>query len=407
MPAYLSPLFNEPQVDANGNPLAGGKLNTYLAGSVSTPATAYTSSAGTVPQANPIVLNSRGVPDNPIWLAGGVAYKFVLQDASGVTLAPTLDNVQGINDPAAVASTQSEWVTLAAAPTFLSATSFSVPGDQTGTLQVARRLKTTNAGGLVYSTITTSTFAAGVTTVVMSNDASTLDAGLSAVSYGLLASVHDSVPRNIGALHGMQVISATGPYTPTPGTTSVVVELAGGGGAGGGTAATSAGQLASGAGGAAGGYAKSRLTAGFAGATVTIGAGGVAVSGATGGNGGTTSFGALFSATGGVGGSLGSAVAASTQIGAGASAGGSGVGGNMVNAAGESGQSGLLLTSNALSGAGGSSFFGGGAPQVAASAGAVAVSLGSGGGGAASQASTAARAGGNGAAGLCIVWEYA
>lgn len=193
MPAYLSPLFNEPQSDANGAPLAGGLLFTYLAGSVNTPATTYTSSAGTVPQANPIVLNSRGCPDNPVWLAAGVAYKFVLQDSGGNTLAPTFDNVQGINDPAATSS-QTEWASFAATPTFLTATTFSVPGDQTATLQQGRRVRTANASGFVYSTITGAVFS-GVTTVTVVNDGATLDAGLSAVSYGLLAASNPSVPQ--------------------------------------------------------------------------------------------------------------------------------------------------------------------------------------------------------------------
>lgn len=47
----LSPLFNDAQLDSSGNPLSGGKLFTYAAGS-STKQTTYTSSAGSVAQAN-------------------------------------------------------------------------------------------------------------------------------------------------------------------------------------------------------------------------------------------------------------------------------------------------------------------------------------------------------------------
>jgi hypothetical protein len=193
MSAYLCPLFNEPESDANGNPLSGGKIFTYAAGST-TPATTYTSSAGTVPQANPVILNSRGVPDSPLWLAGGTSYKFVLQDANGVTLSPTFDNVQGINDPSATTA-QDQWVALPVTPTFLSATTFSVPGDQTATLQVGRRLKSTNSGGTVHSTITAATFATVTTVTVISDSSASLDSGLSAVSYGLLSASNPSLPQ--------------------------------------------------------------------------------------------------------------------------------------------------------------------------------------------------------------------
>lgn len=215
MPAYLSPLFNEPQSDANGNPLSGGKIFTYVGGSVSTPAATYTSSTGTVPQANPIILNSRGVPDNPIWLTGGAAYKFVLQDANGNTLAPTFDNVQGINDPAAVSS-QSEWTPLAATPTFLTATTFSVPGDQTGTLQPGRRLRTSNSGGVLFSTIFSAVFTT-VTTVTVVNDGASLDSGLSSVSYSILSATNPSVPQvqypepNNRIINGACLVSQYGP----------------------------------------------------------------------------------------------------------------------------------------------------------------------------------------------------
>ena len=81
--------------DNNGVPLAGGEIYTYLAGT-STPATTYTTSAGTVAQANPIVLDSAGrVPTGgEIWLTEGVTYKFVVKTSAGVTLG-TYDNVPG------------------------------------------------------------------------------------------------------------------------------------------------------------------------------------------------------------------------------------------------------------------------------------------------------------------------
>lgn len=203
---YLSPIGNDSQVDANGEPYSGGKIYTYTAGS-DTPKTTYTSSAGSVAQANPIILNSRGMPASPIWLATG-AYKLVLQTSAGVTVW-TLDNISGIND---VASSVSEWVASGLTPTYLSATTFSLVGDQTAIFQVGRRLRTTNTAGTVYSTITASAFAA-VTTVTVVNDGSTaLDSGLSAVSYALLSATSPSVPNYIvGTFTGTLTGGSTSP----------------------------------------------------------------------------------------------------------------------------------------------------------------------------------------------------
>jgi len=66
-------------------------------------------------------------------------------------------------------------------------------GNQTATFSVGRRVKTTNTGGTIYSTITSSVFGA-VTTVTVVNDSGVLDAGISAVEYALLSSVNPSVP---------------------------------------------------------------------------------------------------------------------------------------------------------------------------------------------------------------------
>lgn len=82
----------------DGTVLSGGKLNTYTAGTT-TPATTYTTSAGSIAHSNPIVLNSAGrVPGSgEIWLTDGITYKFVLTDANDVLIA-TYDNIYGINN---------------------------------------------------------------------------------------------------------------------------------------------------------------------------------------------------------------------------------------------------------------------------------------------------------------------
>lgn len=79
----------------SGIPLAGGLIYTYAAGTT-TPQAAYTTSAGNVAHANPIVLNSAGrvASGGEIWLTDAVAYKFVLQTSAAVTIG-TYDNVTG------------------------------------------------------------------------------------------------------------------------------------------------------------------------------------------------------------------------------------------------------------------------------------------------------------------------
>lgn len=194
---YLSPIGNEVQVDANGNPLSGGKIFTYQAGTTN-PIATYTDNAGAVAQQNPITLNSAGLPASPIWLPAGQAVKFVFQKADSSIARPQVDNVLGINDPAN-ASTADQWVIFTAAPAFASATSFSLSGDQTATFHTGRRVRTSNTGGTVYSTISGSSYNAGTgrTTVTVSNDFGALDSGISQVSYGLLAASNPALPQQV------------------------------------------------------------------------------------------------------------------------------------------------------------------------------------------------------------------
>ena len=78
MTTQLAPLPVQSFRDSNGNPLAGGLLYTYSAGT-STPLATYTDSTGATPNANPIVLNSRGEAN--LWLTTGQSYKLILQDS--------------------------------------------------------------------------------------------------------------------------------------------------------------------------------------------------------------------------------------------------------------------------------------------------------------------------------------
>ena len=87
--------------DNNGVPLAGGLIYTYQAGS-STPLVTYTDNAGTIANANPIVLDSSGRVPNEIWMLAGYSYKFIIQTSTGSSII-SLDNLYPIlqNAPAA------------------------------------------------------------------------------------------------------------------------------------------------------------------------------------------------------------------------------------------------------------------------------------------------------------------
>ena len=84
--------------DDNGDPLTGGLLYVYTAGTT-TPATTWTSNSGASANTNPIVLDAAGRTPAQIWVNGGSTYKFILKTSTG-TLVGTYDNIPGIDDPA-------------------------------------------------------------------------------------------------------------------------------------------------------------------------------------------------------------------------------------------------------------------------------------------------------------------
>ena len=98
MAVNLSPVFGVAGqlFDDNGNPLAGGKIYTYLAGTTTNAAT-FTNAAGNIAHSNPIVLDGAGrVPSGEIWLTDGISYKFVVEDSASALIG-TFDDLVGIN----------------------------------------------------------------------------------------------------------------------------------------------------------------------------------------------------------------------------------------------------------------------------------------------------------------------
>ena len=292
-------------------------------------------------------------------------------------------------------------------------TSFSVPSYTVGYIDVYR-----NGVRLVSTDYTATTG----TTVVLVNACTSGDSVVT--ESFLVSSVLNAIPATAGAInltsatylsgvlpvvnggtgltavtYTIQVFTSSGTYTKPSGVAFAKVTVVGGGGG----AAASTYQNGSGGGG--GGTSMKLIAAASIGATetITIGAGGAANAGATGGAGGTSSFGSHCSATGGSGGGGASTFPA-------AGSGGAGSGGT-VNFTGSGGQTGWGSSSNPTqAGRGGSSSMGGGAIALAANGtvgnGNTGGNYGGGGSGATNGNSGGPYSGGAGAVGIIIVEEY-
>ncbi|EEW1894423.1 hypothetical protein D9I56_20260 [Escherichia coli] len=203
----------------------------------------------------------------------------------------------------------------------------------------------------------------------------------------------------VGRLVNTRVFTSSGTYTPTPGTKRIRVTITGGGGGGGGCQAISSNETFFGAGGGAGGTVITILTPTQNSYPVTIGAGGAGGVGATNGiKGGDSSFGSVI-APGGEGG--GKSGVTNTN---GGNGGVPNIGDIRITGGdGGDGQSGNI----GVSGEGGTSYWGGGG-RAGAGGGVSGKAYGSGGGGAydAGYSGTSMK-GGKGAAGICIIEEFA
>lgn len=159
----------------------------YVDGSVSTPQAVYKDSAGNTAWTLPIVLDSGGNLPNggEVWFQAGLVYKVVFAPSNDTSppTSPyrTLPSLSGMND---ITAAVSDFV-VGPQPTFVSASQFTLVGDQTGTFTKSRRLKFTVTAGQVYGTISSVSFGA-LTTVNVAFTSGALDAGLSTVSYSLI-----------------------------------------------------------------------------------------------------------------------------------------------------------------------------------------------------------------------------
>lgn len=222
-----------------------------------------------------------------------------------------------------------------------------------------------------------------------------------------------------------QVFTATGTntYTRTTGATLLYVQVWGPGGGGGGADGGAGGAGGSaGCGGGGGAYSSTILTTGTFSANTAdavVGTGGTAGAASGGGNGGTGDIsyfrgagaGTIYAqAASGVGGTGDPTPSNTNEFTSGFGAGGTAATGNVANFTGGDGGTGCILTSSPLGGYGGAAAGPGGGTSVQSSTGNAAGKNGNAPGGGGSGANTAAsvtdRAGGVGANGRVVVWEY-
>ena len=158
-------------------PLEGGKVYFYDAGTTDLKDT-YSDSTLQTANTNPVQLDANGEAD--IYLSG--SYKVKLDQADD-TQVWVYDNITAIEE-------LSEWTILGAA-TYVSATSFTVSGDQTSVLHPGRRVKLADSSTL-YGTITASVYGV-VTTVTVVLDSGSVTNSLTSCNYGIISTDNTSI----------------------------------------------------------------------------------------------------------------------------------------------------------------------------------------------------------------------
>lgn len=167
--------------DRNGNPLAGGKVFTYQA-RTNVPKATYQSEDAVTENTNPVILNTEGYAD--IYLDG--SYKIVVKDSG--------DNEIWTEDPVTAASAE-EWV-FCQSINYLSPTSFTIAGNVTDRYSPLRRIRIDNGGSFVYSTIESSNYGGGNTTIVI------VDSVIDTTPVGACVSIIDYKSLNLSPFIG-------------------------------------------------------------------------------------------------------------------------------------------------------------------------------------------------------------
>ncbi len=206
-------------LDQNGNPVSGGLVNTYAAGTTS-PVPVFTTAVGNVSASNPVVTGADGRLPYELWQTSGQTLKIILTDALANTLG-TYDNLTGINDPTALLTTTNTWTAsqsfnvirvTSATITTLTVSTLSVASITSGVVPLAR-MKQGEAGISLPNITITSAFNT-VTSV-----------SLGSFVTGDRVFINAFIDGTKGATSGLNTISinATGvSYDIGPGVTSIL-----------------------------------------------------------------------------------------------------------------------------------------------------------------------------------------
>jgi hypothetical protein len=198
-------------VPGSNTPASGALLFVYSVGTTSK-TNSYTDPTASTARTNPIVLDSGGnLPDSrEVWIASSAKFVLAPSNDTDPPSSPywSIDQIPGINNITAgqvqSLSAQNEWVQGSTA-TFVGVTLFSLVGDQTALYTLGRRVKATVTGGDRFGIVTSSVLSANSTAVGVTLDSSTLNAGLSAVSYGILSTPNGSVPWTVETSTGANI----------------------------------------------------------------------------------------------------------------------------------------------------------------------------------------------------------
>ena len=190
----LSPPAKAQFLDAAGQPLVGGKVYTYAAGTT-TPLATYTTAAGGTANTNPVILNSRGEAD--IWYTPGLSYKVVLQDALGSTIW-TVDNIPTTGSMAAQNSDNVSITGGTISGVTLSSNTTGTASNVTGTVAVAN-------GGTGSTTASLARTALGAAASGANTDITALNQSATVTESGTITST------SIG-FRGVPINAQTGAY---------------------------------------------------------------------------------------------------------------------------------------------------------------------------------------------------
>ena len=189
MSVSISPIYNEAQYfDNDGNPLSGGKIFQYQAGSFTVQETTYSDETGNVANPNPIVLDSSGRSPTTLYLTDGVEYNLVLTMPDGTTILDYKDFVVGVEPAAVIQTGVNVWNTLPETPTYVNPNTFLIAGtNYTTQFFVGNRVRITYTDTTTsYGTVTGVSFALGNTTVVLNVDSGNLLSNMEFVAWSAL-----------------------------------------------------------------------------------------------------------------------------------------------------------------------------------------------------------------------------